>query len=245
MPGGNLYTVTNGGTPKRAFLGSSGNSAVTADGPFAVGDELVVWQELCDDESPTSEPTYAVAAPTFMPPIQIDPEDVFEQQELFAFTSIVAGSTLNIEEANTGPVGSIFSWPSTRYRNWDFATAFGGPFLNSHQLLVKQILCTDSQVTDITTTKTCEELDPPLVAPLISGQDFVIVSNAVPGASIRIYDANGEEIGDGGAPIILLLRPLEAGETITVVQELDVECVGENGMSYIVNEGDGQMIGGQ
>lgn len=244
VPGAKLRVYTN--SVDRAQGGDpSGYSVARGEGPFDTGDELFVKQELCGDESPASDSVYTRSAPQSLPQIQMDPDEIFDEQELLSFSSIVEGATLYVEERSVGLVGSIFSWPLTWKKDWDFATPFGGPLSPANVLRVTQSLCTDSPPTDFFVTKGCEELDAPILAPLVSGQDFVIVTNAAPGASVRIYDANGDEIGDGGAPLILLSRPLIAYETITAVQELSGECISDSGRTYSVSEGEGQTIGGE
>lgn len=42
--------------------------------------------------------------------------------------------------------------------------------------------------------------------------------------------------------MILLSRQFEEGETITLVQELGVECVSDEGIEYIFNPGSAEPI---
>ncbi|QED27599.1 hypothetical protein FRD01_10165 [Microvenator marinus] len=242
VPGANLMVVTNSGTPRFNGGRSGGYTVALGDGPFSIGDQIEVYQEMCQDESEPSAPIFALAAPSPLRAVAVDPAEVYETQELFQFSSVVEGATVHIDETSVGAIDQIFSWPTHTTHRWDFVTAFGRPFLPGDELAVTQELCVFSPTTQAIVTKSCEELNTLEVATLIAGQDYVIVSNAVPGASIRVYDSNGDEIGDGGESMILLSRQLEEGETITLVQELGVECVSDEGIEYIVNPGSAEPI---
>lgn len=80
------------------------------------------------------------------------------------------------------------------------------------------------------------------VAPAVAGQDFVQVTESIPGATIRINDSTPEEIGDGAGRLILLARPLAEGEQITISQDLGPECGDDQGVRITVLSGDGQPI---
>lgn len=48
----------------------------------------------------------------------------------------------------------------------------------------------------------------------------MVVTEAVPGARIRVCDDSGTELGDGSGTVIMLNRALIGADTITVVQQL-------------------------
>jgi hypothetical protein len=54
------------------------------------------------------------------------------------------------------------------------------------------------------------------------------VTQAVPGARIHVYDANGVELGDGSGTIIILRRALTGSDTITVMQQVG-RCISKAG----------------
>ena len=73
--------------------------------------------------------------------------------------------------------------------------------------------------------KSCDELPAPKIVQPVAGTDFLIVREAAPGAKIRVFAA-GDELGYGTEPVISLVRSLQAGETVRVVQRVG-ECHGE------------------
>lgn len=74
----------------------------------------------------------------------------------------------------------------------------------------------------------CESLSAPRISHPIVGNNYVVVTQSVPGARIRVYDAGGVELGDGSGTIIVLTRPLTGADTITVVQQIG-ECTSRTG----------------
>jgi outer membrane protein assembly factor BamB len=85
---------------------------------------------------------------------------------------------------------------------------------------VTQSLCATSSPPSVDVPVTpCSELSAPIIRPPLPGENFIEVIQAAPGARILVYGPDGE-IGDGGGSPVMLIRPLVAGETIKVVQQV-------------------------
>lgn len=70
------------------------------------------------------------------------------------------------------------------------------------------------------------------IAPPVEGDAFVVVTEAVPGATIHVLAEEGH-IGMASGPIIALSRNLVGAETIVVVEELP-GCKATNGFQIQV-----------
>ena len=71
-----------------------------------------------------------------------------------------------------------------------------------------------------TIVRDCQDLRAPRIRVPFPGEDFALVTSSVPGARIRVYDADGDEIGDGSEPVVILEGALESGDVVSVVQQL-------------------------
>ena len=56
----------------------------------------------------------------------------------------------------------------------------------------------------------------------------MVITEAVPGARIHVYDSANKELGDGSGNVIALNRALIYGEQITVTQSIG-DCKGKFG----------------
>jgi hypothetical protein len=83
----------------------------------------------------------------------------------------------------------------------------------------------------------CSALPAPEIARPVEGERFVTITQAVPGARIRVYRGT-TEIGDGAAPRVNLAPPnvFAASETITVVQQVG-SCTGTQGFAILTRAG--------
>ena len=78
---------------------------------------------------------------------------------------------------------------------------------------------------------------PPLALPT-AGDTSVVVRDAAPGASIRLFAGpNRDVIGYGPGPTVPLTRPLQAHETVTVAQHV-AKCHATNAWQTDVAEVD-------
>jgi hypothetical protein len=123
-----------------------------------------------------------------------------------------------VSESSAGDL-AVFSTAVDWKPEVDVATGLGRPLQSGDQLSVVSSLCEDAKVS-FPGVRPCERLDAPRIATPLVGQTFVIVTKAVPGARILVYDAGLIEIGDGSGVIVGLTRPIVLGDVLTVIQML-------------------------
>ena len=68
------------------------------------------------------------------------------------------------------------------------------------------------------------------------------MNESVPGARTRVYDDDGDELGDGSGTVIMLKRAINVGDVITAVQQLG-ECTSRTAVR-VSARGGGQTTGG-
>jgi hypothetical protein len=225
---GALLTVFSNGTDPRSFGTSTDWTAVhPAKRPFAIGDEFTATARLCTDESGVSDPESAVTAPPSLPALTLNPASIYVGQELVTIENITYGARVNMEEDGTGTVAD-FTWPVSWFPDYDVASKLGRP-LNSGDLLVSsQTLCTSGPLAETTDVIDCRELPAPVIHHPLVGQNYVVVTESVPGARIHVYDDTGDELGDGSGTVIMLKRTLTGADILTVVQQVG-ECTSRTG----------------
>lgn len=225
VPGAKVTVLVNGGSPV-TFTGSGGGWTAIAPGkrPFAIGDAFTASIALCADTSPMSAPVWAADAPASIPAARFNPASIVSGQELVNIENLTNGSESTVTEATLGTVGT-FSTPISWKPNYDVATRIGRPLSSSDRLSVGQQLC-DVRADGIATVPLeCRDLPAPRIRHPLVGETFVIVTEAVPGARIRIYDGSNTEIGDGSGVVIVLRRAITGADTLTVTQQVG-NCVG-------------------
>ena len=172
-----------------------------------------------------------------LPNLTLDPPTFYAGQKNMRIASIVEGATIHVSELNMNPVGTVDSWPVTEY-HFDIegstsAPRLGRPLNVGERLRVSQTLCSQTVTIETLPSDNCERLPPPRIAPPMVGNDFVIVTQSLPGATIRVWSQT-EEIGDGTGPLLRLKRPLILGENLRVVQQFNDQCVSEKSFSIDV-----------
>ncbi len=208
-------------------------------GAIAIGDKFTAEISLCGNSSPMSGAEIAVAAPSSLPAATLNPATVFAGQELVTVTNLTNGSQTQIGEATFGNLGG-FSKPESWYNNFDIKTPLGRPLNAGERLWVSQKLCNAKNRQDFPPATNCEELAAPRILHPIVGTNYVVVSQSVPGARIRIYDAGGIEIGDGSGTVIVLRRTITNTDTLTVVQQVG-KCTSKNGYRVSVRSGNSKQ----
>ena len=73
----------------------------------------------------------------------------------------------------------------------------------------------------------CDDLPAPRIRHPLVGDTLVILTEAIPGARIRVYDASGVEIGDGSGTVIALSRAVDGTDNLTIVQSVG-KCTGQS-----------------
>jgi hypothetical protein len=232
VPSAKVTVLVNNGTPV-SFIGSgSGWTAITpGKQPFVIGDVFTATAALCSDESPSSAPVWAADAPSLIPAAKFNPANTFNGQELVLIEELTNGSKSTVGELVLGQVGT-FSTPVSWKPNYDVATKIGRPLNSADRLTIAQDLCGVTSTSEPTTVLDCEDLPAPRIRHPLVGETFVIVTESIPGARVRIYDANADELGDGSGIVIQLKRAITGADTLTVVQDVG-PCEGRKG--YLVS----------
>ena len=89
-------------------------------------------------------------------------------------------------------------------------------------------MCSEGPKTETPRAEEFEALPAPRIRHPLVGDNYVVVTESVPGARIRVYDGSGNELGDGSGTVIMLNRAITGADTITAVQQLG-ECTSSTG----------------
>lgn len=219
LPGAQLKTWVDGAAPTPSEGGATGLSVAAASGPFQVGDQITLSQSLCGMESPASDPVTVIAAPRTLPAPTVSPLALYAGQVETVITALLPSTNLRVSEASFGVLENVTAWPMSWFAMKFYQTPFG-PLQQGNVIKLQQELCgPSSEVTEIT-VQPCANLPAPTIVPAFDGDDFVILDQHVDGAVIRVWDASGEELGEGRGPDVDLGRSLSAGEQVNVTQEV-------------------------
>ncbi len=227
VPGAKLTVFVNGIDPRSTNTSTGWTGIYPGKYPFDVGDKFTASIDLCGDSSPLSNVETAVAAPTTVNAPKLAPSQTYVGQELINITDILHGSWLEVGESSAGGFGQ-FSTPISWHNEYDFATPLGGPLAAGQHLTVRQALCDKSKPTETPPAKKCEDIPAPKIRIPLEGENYVVVTDAVAGARIHVFDSSNIELGDGSGSVIALNRALLFDETITVTQSIG-KCKGKYG----------------
>jgi hypothetical protein len=227
VPGAKLTVFVNGIDPRSRNTSTGWSGIYPGKYPFDLGDKFTASIELCSDASLLSDAETAVAAPPTVNAPKFAPPQTYVGQQLINITDILHGSWLEVGESSAGGFGQ-FSTPISWHNEYDFATPLGGPLSAGQHLTVQQALCDKSPPTETPPAKECEDIPAPKIRIPLEGENYVVVTEAVAGARIHVFDSSNIELGDGSGSVIALNRDLLFGETITVTQSIG-ECKGKYG----------------
>ena len=220
VPGANVTIFTNDAFPVTFGGGASGWTVFPpGKSPFEVGDAFTAEAELCGDHSPRSGAERAVAEPASLPLPAFNPATIFPGQQLVTIESLTNGAHTRISENAFGLVGEL-STPVSWFPDFDVKTPLGRPLRSGDLLRAETRLCVPGPSTETTPVVQCGALPAPRIRHPRVGDTVLVVTSAVPGARLRIYDDAGSEVGDGSGTVIVLRRPLNGVDTLTVVQEV-------------------------
>lgn len=222
VPGAKLTVYVNGTDPRSSNTSTGWTGIYPGKFPFDLGDQFTAEISLCTDNSPLSDIETAVAAPSSVNAPNFDPAQTYVGQELVNIKDILNGAWVEVGESSMGSFGK-FSTPVSWHNEYDVASQLGGPLSAGDQLFTQQTLCESGPPREVPTPSECNELPAPKIKIPLEGEDYVVVTEAVPGARIQVYDSSNNELGDGSGNIIALNRALVFNETITVTQSLG-EC---------------------
>lgn len=216
--GAKVTVFTNGADDVSYSTGGDWTNLPPAIRPFNLGDLYTAQQALCADVSGVSPQEVAIAPPSPMPVPAIDPDPPLAGQELINLSSLANGALTTVSESSAGQIvqfATAVDWKP----EVDIASGLGHPLQAGEQIAVVSELCDKTKVS-FPEARPCERLEAPRIAQPFVGDSHVIVTAAVPGAKIVVYDAALNEIGDGSGSPIGLTRALVAGDVLIVVQKL-------------------------
>lgn len=177
-------------------------------------------QEVCGVLSPDSEfmpivdpPPSPIAPPEFV-------GDLYAGQTALAASRAHFGAAVTITVDGT-PEGLLFPvyGDFTDVLHYPLSAALPEGAVVS----ISQQFCEGEQPTRTTVVRSCDEMPAPQIQAPGIGDRHVDVLVSVPDTRMLVF-ANGVEIGDGGGRRVMLQRPIQAGDTIMVVQETTAGC---------------------
>lgn len=196
--------------------------------PFKAGDEFIAQVIACGVESPLSSIVTATEAIRINSQAVINEEILYPGQELINITNLTYGTTSTIIR-NDVP-STIFSTPLS----WTITFLNLPDLMLTDQLSITQELCGNKTTPTVNVgVHPCTDLPAPVIRDPYPGDVFVYVEDLIYGSRTRIYDENGNEIGDGTGDVITLNRALVDGENITVTTELG-DCLSNFGFQIEV-----------
>ena len=221
--------ITADGVEVGRVDGAVAHQGVNVNPFYGLAQTVRAWAALCADSSPPSQAwvtqhhALPLPAPTITAPIA--------GSQTVVVDGIVNGARFTLSRGGV-VVGTFRAWGGR------FTVQGVSPALAAGEALsATQQLCPGDPISDPgdTVVAPCSALGAPGVGPIQAGDTSVTLTDFVPDARVRVY-ASGTKIGDGGGPIVVLLRPLVAGEVVDVlqsvgtctsswVQELTVRCV--------------------
>lgn len=219
-------TESSGEVVVKSMSSGRGRTWMTlnSNGPFDVGDKFTATQEICGDVSPVSSLVTVVESPVDRPEVEFDAPIV--GQRFLELKSILHGSRVTLDELPSLTVRDIPSVPLRRLR-LDLLDTPLGLVSPGDQLVARQELCSvASSGSHPTSAVACDPMTlVPTIAHPQNGDNFVLVTDSVLGATIRVFGQEPTntlvELGNGTGDLIAVSRPLSKGETITVSQSLE------------------------
>ena len=236
IPGSSLNLYINDAFDSRGPASAGTNVKKNSTVPFQRTWGLEVTQTFCGEESERSVLRTVGAAPTSLPALVFKGGKLDKDQDRVTIESVTYGAELWVEEASLGIIHSKSSWPWSSHTFNLSDTRLRRAYQPSDDISMRQKLCTVTSPPSmpLPSVTPCEELAPPQIETPFEGDDFVVVKQAVPGATIRVWAADaGEEIGDGAGALIALTRPLVFNELLTITQQVG-KCFVPTGYSIRV-----------
>jgi hypothetical protein len=180
-----------------------------------IGDEFTAQVIACGTESPMSSIVTASEAVRINNQAVINEEILYPGQGLINVTNLTYGATTTINRNNVA--ATVFRTPLS----WTIT------FLNLPALALTDQLSITQELCDNRTSPTanvgvhpCSDLPAPVIRDPYPGDIFIFVEELIYGSRTRIYDSDGNEIGDGTGHVIMLIRALVDGENVIVITEI-------------------------
>lgn len=215
-------TVFRNGTDAGSWnVATSWTNLYPAGGRFALGEAFSTSYEICGEGSDLSPVVISIEQPSVVPPPILDPAVAYEGQEVMAVRGLLNGALTRLR-VDGAEAASFATAVDTAYL--DVLPWLGRPVVPGEVLSATQELCIESEPSIPVTVEPCASLPAPRIAAPAIGDEIVTVIRAQPGARILVFDAAGNEIGDGAAPTVRLYRRVVAGDVLRVMQRFDA-CV--------------------
>jgi len=183
--------------------------------PFELDARVTVSYRICDLTSPRSPALIVQNQPATIPKPVVQ-DNVYEGGRIVAVENGLNGSRLRVSSGAT-QIGDSATPGGAPQLMWIDPAATSGASLTA-----TQSLCDTSLPSDPVTVRPCSDLPAAVGKQPQPGDDQIELITYVHGARIIVL-AGGVEIGDGGAPVIKLTRPLNNGEELMIIQILG-EC---------------------
>ena len=176
---------------------------------------VTISYKVCDLTSPRSPGLIVQPQPSAIPKPTVQ-NNVYEGGRIVVVEGGLNGSRLRVSSGAT-QIGDSATPGGAPQQIWIDPAATSGASLTA-----TQSLCDTSPPSDSVPVQPCSALPAAIAKQPQPGDDRIELITYVPGARIVVL-AGGVEIGDGGAPVVMLTRPLNNGEDITIIQILG-EC---------------------
>jgi hypothetical protein len=226
-----VEVLVNGGNPVKNITFPGYLPVEPGKTPFDIDDEFTAQVSACGDVSPVSDPVRAQRLSSDVLTLaEINPTSLYETQRFLNVTNLTYGTNSEILESGAGSLGTFRSPLS-----W-WISGLSTPLALSDQLVVSQNLCDFSSQPSFAQAPpvlSCAALPAPVIKDPLPGENYVTVLQPLLGARFRIYDDNGNELGDRTGSVIPLNRALLAGEFVTAVQQIG-NCISSQGFKIKV-----------
>ncbi|MFI5980336.1 hypothetical protein ACIBEA_05595 [Streptomyces sp. NPDC051555] len=217
LGGGNVWITADGDEVGRVDGCAAPQQGVDVAPAYGAGQRVRAHFELCHDPSPPSAARVVQPPPPLPEPV-VGP--LYEGGEQLAIGGLANGARVTVSR-DGWPFVSAGCWGGTLMVTLSPRAAPGESFG------VEQELCGGDGPGPVgsTTVQPCSALPAPGVGPVQSGDRVLTVTDAAPGAEIRVY-VNGLQAGLGSSGAIGLDRTLAAGDLVVAVQSLPGVCPG-------------------
>lgn len=215
LGGGNVWITADGVEVGRVDGCATPRQGVNVNPDYDLDQRVRAWFELCGDPSPPSVEHITQMGPAPLPAPGFDP--MYEGGEQLRVNGVANGARVSLSRNGV----ALGTW-----RCWGGALLVGlSPvFSTGETFLATQKLC-DSSPPGTGTVQPCSSLPAPQIGPLQAGDQQVVITDSVPGATIRVY-RNLQQVGMGSAPIVHLTVSLVLGDVVHVVQDV-AGCKGQ------------------
>ncbi len=248
-PGAQLEIAQDGYSPVTAS--TSDGWAIVSPGaaPWTIGAKFTAVESLSCVTNNTSkswasdtEVAFAIERPLVLLTPAFEPPQMFVGQDMIGIRNVTFGAYSKLSRTAMTPLflGNTAPAPDGWGANFLLLPSpLQGPVALGEKFSAEPSLYCPNGPTgnsgDLPGVRSCSEMPPPTIEAPLVGATFVSVLDSMPGARIRIWDAAGDELGDGSGPVIFLRRAVVAGDELIAVQDSG-ECRGSSGFLVLARE---------